>query len=313
MAGSKDVDRIYSPIDFVFRRSMGATGDYSGALFDGDFSLTLQEAQRRKHERVAATLGLREGDRVIDLGCGWGGFLSFAKSRGFRGVGVTLSTRQAASCRKRGLDVHVRDCRELDASVFGTFDGAVSLGAFEHFCSPEEAQAGHQAAVYRSFFANAASLLAAGGRLFLQTMVWGPRMIPFREISLDAPRQSDSYALALMQWGNPGSWLPEGLEQVVGAAAPSFAVRSAESGRLDYIETLDRWMAAFKSFDVLKYLAYASVALRHLFDGSLRRYVDFLSINPNRVCFSRQLFEHYRIVLERTGDGCLTERCIVSR
>ncbi len=300
MAGRKDVEQIYSPLDFIFRRSLGATGDYSGALFGGDFSLTLTEAQRRKHERAAGALGLREGDRVIDLGCGWGGFLSFARSRGFSGVGVTLSSRQAASCRKAGLDVHVRDCREIDASTFGEFDGVVSLGAFEHFCSIEEARAGRQEAVYKSFFANAASLVPVGRRLFLQTMVFGPNMIRPEEIRLDAPRESDGYALALMAWGNPGSWLPNGLEQVTAAAAPHFSLRSAESGRLDYIETLDRWMAAFKRFDVPKYLAYGSVAMRHLFDGTLRRYVDFLSINPNRVCFERQLFDHYRIVLERT-------------
>ena len=66
---------------------------------------------------------------------------------------------------------------------------------------------------------------------------------------------------------------------------------SAESGRLDYIETLDRWLAAFKRVDLAKYLAYGSVVLRHLFDGTLRRYADFLSINPNRVCFERQLLD----------------------
>lgn len=301
MAGQRDVDQTYSPLDFIFRRSLGATGDYSGAFFGGDFSLSLQEAQRRKHERVAAALGLEKGDRVIDLGCGWGGFLAYATGRGFRGVGVTLSSRQAASCRRMGLEVYERDCRNVDASTFGQFDGVVSLGAFEHFCSIEDARSGRQEAVYREFFRHAASLVPVGRRLFLQTMVFGPRMIPAEEISLSAPRDSDSYTMALMAWGNPGSWLPKGLDQVLSCAGGNFRALSAESGRLDYIETLDRWMAAFKRFDLLKYVAYASVALRHLFDGTLGRYTDFLSINPNRVCFERMLFDHYRIVLERTA------------
>jgi cyclopropane-fatty-acyl-phospholipid synthase len=299
MAGKKDIEQIYSPLDYIFRRSLGATGDYSGALFGGDFSLSLQEAQRRKHERVVSALGLVEGDRVLDLGCGWGGFLAFARNRGISGVGVTLSSRQVASCGRMGFEVYARDCREIDASVFGRFDGVASLGAFEHFCSIEESHEDRQETVYRDFFRNAATLIPVGRRLFLQTMVFGPRMIPHKEIRLDAPRDSDSYALALMAWGNPGSWLPTGLDQILAAAAPGFAMVSAESGRLDYIETLDRWLAAFKRFDVPKYLAYCSVALRHLFDGTLRRYSDFLSINPNRVCFERRLLEHYRIVLER--------------
>jgi cyclopropane-fatty-acyl-phospholipid synthase len=301
MAGKKDVEQIYSPLDYIFRRSLGATGDYSGALFGGDFSLSLPEAQRRKHERVVSALGLGEGDRVIDLGCGWGGFLAFARSRGISGVGVTLSSRQAASCSRMGFEVYERDCRRVDGSEFGQFDGIASLGAFEHFCTVDEGQDGRQAAVYHDFFRNAATLIPVGRRFFLQTMVFGPRMIPHKDIRLDAPRDSDSYALALMAWSNPGSWLPTGLDQILSSAAPGFAMVSAESGRLDYIETLDRWLAAFKRFDFPKYLAYGSVVLRHLFDGALRRYADFLSINPNRVCFERQLLEHYRIVFERVA------------
>ena len=301
MAGKKDVEQTYSPLDYIFRRSLGATGDYSGALFGGDFTLSLKEAQRRKHERVVSALGLGEGDRVIDLGCGWGGFLAFARSRGISGVGVTLSSRQLASCSRMGFEVYERDCRSIDAAEFGQFDGIASLGAFEHFCSIEEGQDGRQAAVYRDFFRNAATLIPVGRRFFLQTMVFGPRMIPYKDISLDAPRGSDSYALALMAWGNPGSWLPTGLDQIISSAAPGFAMVSAESGRLDYIETLDRWLVAFRRFDLPKYLAYGSVALRHLFDGTLRHYASFLSINPNRVCFERQLLEHYRIVLERVA------------
>ncbi|HUI69933.1 MAG TPA: class I SAM-dependent methyltransferase [Spirochaetia bacterium] len=301
MADKRDVERIYSALDYIFRRSLGATGDYSGALFGGDFTLSLQDAQRRKHERVVNALGLQQGDRVLDLGCGWGGFLAFARSRGISGVGVTLSSRQVASCGRMGLEVYERDCRRIDPSELGQFDGLASLGAFEHFCSIEEGQGGRQEAVYRDFFRNAARLIPLGRRLFLQTMVFGPRMIPYKDISLAAPRGSDSYALALMAWGNPGSWLPTGLDQILSSAAPSFAPLSAESGRLDYIETLDRWLAAFKRFDLPKYLAYGSVVLHHLFDGTLRRYADFLSINPNRVCFERHLLDHYRIVLERVA------------
>ena len=299
MANKSEVERTYSPLDFIFRRSLGKTGDYSGALFDGDFSLTLEEAQRRKHQYVMESLELAAGDRLIDLGCGWGGLLTYMQSKGVAGIGVSLSSRQVASCRTHGVEAYERDCRTVSAEEFGQFDGVASLGAFEHFCSVEDGQQGVQGEVYRRFFANTATLLSRGKRFFLQTMVFGPNMIDYDEVSLDAPWGSDGHVLALMGWGNPGSWLPSGLDQVVESASPDFEVVSAKSGRLDYIETLNRWSRAFKRFDLPKYTVYGSMLPRLLVSGDLRRYIDFLKINPNRVCFERELMEHYRIVFER--------------
>jgi len=299
MAEKSDLERTYCDIDFIFRRSLGTTGDYSGALFDGDFSFSLEEAQRRKHEYVVTSLRLEPGSRVLDLGCGWGGFLRFAKDRGIAGIGLTLSDRQAASCQRQGLEVYVQDCRTVGPDDYGQFDGIVSLGAFEHFCSVDDWKAGRQMEVYDSFFASAASVLPSGSRLFLQTMVYGPNMIDYDQVSLDSPRDSDSYALALMEGANPGSWLPAGLDQVVETAAAHFSLVSATSGRVDYIETLNRWVKRFRSFDLPKYLAYATLIPRLLLNGTLRLYWDVLRVNPNRVCFERLLMDHYRIVFER--------------
>ena len=75
----------------------------------------------------------------------------------------------------------------------------------------------------------------------------------------------------------------------------------ATSGRIDYIETLTRWLKAFKKFDIPKYLAYASLFPKLLFNGELKLYLDFLKTNPNRTCFERELMEHYRIVFERVA------------
>ena len=60
------------------------------------------------------------------------------------GVGVTLSSAQAASCRSHGLDARIQDAREVDRDGFGSFDAIASLGAFEHFCSPDDYRAGRQ-------------------------------------------------------------------------------------------------------------------------------------------------------------------------
>src|SRR5512145_138775 len=163
MAEREDLEFTYSLIDRVFRLSLGEMADFSGAKYDGDFSLSLEAAQRRKHDFVAESLGIGEGTRVLDLGCGWGPLLNYLRSREAKGIGVTLSSAQAAACRRNGLEVHVMDCRGITPDTFGGFDAVASLGAFEHFCSPEEYRAGRQDAVYRDLFARVAAVLPPRG------------------------------------------------------------------------------------------------------------------------------------------------------
>ncbi|MEA2423306.1 MAG: cyclopropane-fatty-acyl-phospholipid synthase [Thermoleophilaceae bacterium] len=245
MADRKDLDFTYSLIDRIFRLSLGESADFSGAKYDSDFSMTLEEAQRRKHEYVASQIGIEPGRRVLDLGCGWGPLLNFVRSRGATGLGVTLSSAQAAACKRNGLDVHLRDARQVTGDSFGPFDAVASLGAFEHFCSAEDYRAGRQEEVYRDLFRNVATTLPSGARFYLQTMVFGRKMIPIDEVSIDAPRDSDSWYVALMQAQFPGSFLPFGEEQIVRCAEPAFRLVESSSGRLDYIETIKQWRARF--------------------------------------------------------------------
>jgi cyclopropane-fatty-acyl-phospholipid synthase len=77
MADRDDLEFTYSLIDRIFRLSLGELSDFSGAKFDGDFSMSLEDAQRRKHEYVAEQIGIGPGRRVLDLGCGWGPLLHF--------------------------------------------------------------------------------------------------------------------------------------------------------------------------------------------------------------------------------------------
>jgi cyclopropane-fatty-acyl-phospholipid synthase len=298
MADRSDLEFTYSLIDRVFRLSLGELADFSGAKYDGDFSMTLEEAQRRKHDYVAESIGITEGRRVLDLGCGWGPLLNDIRRRGATGVGVTLSSAQAAACRRHGLDVHIKNALEVDRDAFGPFDAVASLGAFEHFASPEDHDAGRQEDVYRQLFANVATALPDQGRFYLQTMVFGRNMIPLEEVSLDAPRESDSWYLALLAKQFPGSLLPFGKEQIERCAEPHFRLVSAVSGRLDYIETIKQWRKRFAEPSFKKTLVKARLVPKWLTSKDFR--LAFTSgVSPNGTCFERELLDHYRLVFEK--------------
>ena len=299
MAQRRDIEFTYSSIDRIFRLSLGELADFSGAKYDGDFSLSLAEAQQRKHEYIAEQIGIAPGKRLLDLGCGWGALLDFARRRGADPLGVTLSAAQMRACRRHGLDVKVHDAREVTRETFGRFDAVASLGAFEHFCSLEDYRAQRQERVYRELFANVAGMLPAGGRFYLQTMVFGRNMIDVERIDLDAPRGSDAWYLAALGCQFPGSFLPFGQEQVVACASPHFRLVASTSGRLDYIETMNQWSARIGAPGLRKTLLKALLLPRWLTSREFR--IGFTSGEaPNQVCFERELLDHFRLVFERS-------------
>jgi cyclopropane-fatty-acyl-phospholipid synthase len=298
MAERNDLEFTYSLIDRIFRLSLGELADFSGAKYDGDFSLSLEQAQRRKHDYVAQQIGIGPGRRLLDLGCGWGPLLAFARERGASSVGVTLSSAQAAACRRHGLDVRLCDARRVTRGSFGSFDAVASLGAFEHFCSPEDYRAGAQEQIYREVFGHIAETLPRRGRLYLQTMVFGRNMRPLDEISIDAPRESDGWYLALMGRQFPGSWLPFGADQVIRCAHPYFDLVESSSGRLDYIETIRQWRKRFGAPSLRKTLLKLRLLPRWLTSADFR--LAFTSgVSANSACFERELLDHWRLVFEK--------------
>jgi cyclopropane-fatty-acyl-phospholipid synthase len=300
MADRADLEFTYSLIDRIFRLSLGELADFSGAKFDGDFSLTLEQAQRRKHAYVAERIGLAPGTRMLDLGCGWGPLLAFARTHGATGVGVTLSSAQAAACRRHGLDARLEDARQVDRNSLGAFDAVASLGAFEHFCSVDDHLAGRQEEIYRGLFEHIADMVPEGGRLYLQTMVFGRNMIPREEVDIRAPRESDAWYLALLGHQFPGSWLPSGPDQIVDCAAPRLRLVSSSNGRLDYIETIRRWRARFAEPSPRKTLLKLQLVPRWLTSRDFR--LAFTSgVSANGVCFERELLDHYRLTFEKVA------------
>jgi cyclopropane-fatty-acyl-phospholipid synthase len=303
MADRNDIDFTYSLTDRIIRLSLGELADFSGAKYDGDFSLSLEQAQRRKHEYVGDQIGIGPGRRVLDLGCGWGSLLAYVRERGGIGLGVTLSAAQLEACQQHGLDVHLLDARGVDRDGFGGFDAVASLGAFEHFCSPEDYLQGRQEQIYSRLFEHVANMLPSGGRFYLQTMVFGRNMTQADQIRIEAlralpPRDTNEWYLALLGRQFPGSWLPSGAEQVISCAKPHFRLVSRISGRLDYIETISQWNARIGARSLRKALLKLELVPHWLRSADFR--LAFTSgVSANKVCFERELLDHYRLVFEK--------------
>lgn len=129
------VEAHYDIGNDLYTRMLDERMVYTCAYWKG--AKTLQEAQNAKLDLVARKVGLKPGMRVLDLGCGWGGFASWAAEKyGCSVLGVTLSKDQVAlgnelwGPKGKKLDVELRLCDYRD--VRGTFDRVVSIGMMEH-------------------------------------------------------------------------------------------------------------------------------------------------------------------------------------
>jgi cyclopropane-fatty-acyl-phospholipid synthase len=137
---ARAVRHHYDVSNDFFALFLDASMTYSCAVFADPASNdeSLEDAQRRKLELVCAKLALREGDRVLDVGCGWGSFpVHAATEHGARVVGITLSEPQARRARERAaaagvadrVEIRVADYRELRGE---RFDAIASIGMVEH-------------------------------------------------------------------------------------------------------------------------------------------------------------------------------------
>jgi cyclopropane-fatty-acyl-phospholipid synthase len=231
-----------------------------------------------------------------------GPILMRGKERKANGIGLTLSTKQAESCKAHQLQVHIQDWKEIKSDpTFAKFDAIASVGSFEHFCSIDEYLANQQEKIYTDFFGFCHSRLPSGGRLFLQTMMWGKNAPSYEEISLKAKWASSEYLLAVLEKFYPGSWLPYGQEQIVKVASPYFKVISFNNGRKDYIQTMDEWGKRLYNPSLKKLGKVFSMLPNLIKDEDFRYKVESLIFlgGYNKECFVREVMDHERIVFER--------------
>ncbi|MFH8580247.1 cyclopropane-fatty-acyl-phospholipid synthase family protein [Streptomyces zaomyceticus] len=190
---------------------------------------TLEDAQRDKLDLIARKLNLREGDRLLDVGCGWGSMaLHAAREYGARVVGITLSREQAAYARKRiaeeGLtdrvEIRVQDYRDV---ADGPYDAISSIGMAEHV----------GAVRYREYADILYGLLKPGGRLLNHQISRRPE--PDEE-AYEVDAFIDAYVFPDGELAPMGRTLST-LEDA------GFEVRDVEAIREHYALTLRRWVA----------------------------------------------------------------------
>ena len=223
----RNVAHHYDLKDELYELFLDDDKQYSCAYF-ADPANSLEQAQADKKAHIAAKLALEPGQRVLDIGCGWGGMALYLHNvAGVDVLGVTLSERQLKVARERAgaarLSDHVKfeliDYRHIDEK----FDRIVSVGMFEHV----------GAAHYDEFFAKCRELLKPEGVMLLHTIgklgeaTWAPD--PFTD-----------------KWIFPGYHLPS-ISQMAAASEKSRLITSdVENLRLHYAYTLRHWLERAK-------------------------------------------------------------------
>ena len=301
MASQKEIESIYDVFGELLRLSLGEHFDFTCAFYNGDCAKTLEQAQTAKHEYILNSIKFKKGMRVLDIGCGWGPMLQAVKERGGEAVGITLSPDQVKVCKRDGLLAYLKDWKKMEPEEFGKFDGIISVGAFEHFCSPKEHLEGKQNAIYRQFFKLCHDILPKGGRLYLQTSVWGENVPRYEDISLKAPKDSNEYLLALAEKFFPGSWIPFGNEQLIKNSI-GFKAVSVNTSTSDYLHTIKEWSRYGHKINFAKIKAIVKLIPRYIIDKNFRYQVEYFRRSVFTTMYKRKVMHLARIVFEKVSS-----------
>ena len=254
---------------------------YSCAYFTGP-DQTIEEAQAQKKRHIAAKLLLRPGQRVLDIGCGWGGLaLYLAKECDVDVLGITLSTEQLELARHRAASAGLAERVKFELidyrDVAGQFDRIVSVGMFEHVGVVH----------YPAFFRRVRELLAPDGVALLHSIG-----------RADGPGSTNPW---IRRYIFPGGYSPALSEVTPVVEKTGLFVTDIEILRLHYAETLRRWRARFLAnrervrqlYDERFcrmwefYLAASEIAFRHqghiVFQMQMAKKVDAVPITRDYV------------------------------
>ena len=223
-AGSKrNIMAHYDLGNDFYRLWLDPGMSYSSALFDGTSDQPLQAAQDAKYRRILSRLAAEPGQRVLEIGCGWGGFAEMATHDGLAVTGLTLSPAQLAWARQRvpSADLRLQDYRDTTER----FDHVVSIEMFE--------AVGER--WWPTYFRTVANALKPEGRAVIQS-------ITIRDDLFATYRRGTDF---IQQYIFPGGMLPSRAEFRAQAARQGLAVRDEFAFGVDYAHTLALWRDAF--------------------------------------------------------------------
>ena len=229
-AGSrKNIVAHYDLGNSFYKLWLDPSMNYSSALFDRGPSQSTFDAQQAKMARALGQLGLKPGQRLLEVGCGWGAIAEMAtRDLGAQVTGITLSDEQHAFAQARlaaaGLqaDIRLQDYRDLDDAPY---DAIVSIEMFEAVGE----------AYWPSYFQTLARQLKPGGRACVQSIV-------IRDELFERYRSNTDF---IQQYIFPGGMLPCPRVFWEQAEAAGLKVERAFSFGPDYAETLKRWRDDF--------------------------------------------------------------------
>jgi len=224
-AARRNVAHHYDLSLDLYRRFLDEDLQYSCAYFERP-QMSLEEAQAAKKRHIADKLLLRPGQRVLDIGCGWGGLaMTLAEEVGVEVVGITLSQEQLAVAKaraqSRGLQDRVEFRLQDYRDVGGHFDRIVSVGMFEHV----------GVANYQAYFDAIARLLSEDGVALVHA-------IGHRDVAGDPPAWIRKYIF-------PGGYIAALSEALPAIERTGLWVTDIEILRLHYAETLKAWRERF--------------------------------------------------------------------
>jgi cyclopropane-fatty-acyl-phospholipid synthase len=229
-AGSREnIHAHYDLSNELYRLFLDETLAYSSAIFEYE-GQPLADAQRAKYERIAADAGLRPGSRVLEIGCGWGGFaLHAAQRHGCSVTALTISEEQAALARERVAAAGLADLVEVRLLDYrrarGSYDAVVSIEMLEAV----------GAEYYRGFFEVVERALVPGGRAAIQTIA-----VPDRAFA--AQRDGANW---IQTYIFPGGLLPSLAEIERTLDGTSLLLTGVRDIGPHYATTLAQWRARF--------------------------------------------------------------------